>query len=69
VTKIKAWDVCAAEAVIRAAGGEMTDLKGNPLYYTSESPVFKNGLVATAEKELHAWYLQKLENYEMVSKH
>ncbi len=43
-----AWDVCGPEAILRGAGGRMTDLDGRPLRYESSSDLRnKSGLIAT----------------------
>ncbi|KAG5179488.1 hypothetical protein JKP88DRAFT_200945 [Tribonema minus] len=60
VTKIKAWDVCAADAVLHAIGGGFTDVDGKRLKYLAEDPVFKRGVVATQSKVSQAWYLEHL---------
>lgn len=31
---IQSWDVCAAEAVMKASGGGFSDIYGNPLVYS-----------------------------------
>ena len=46
-SKTKQWDTCAPEAVLREAGGEMTDLWGEPLRYNTPDVLNRNGLVAT----------------------
>ena len=61
VTKIKAWDVCAAEALVTAVGGAMTDTAGNTLMYGKDSPAFTHGLVASATAEAQAWYVEQLQ--------
>jgi 3'(2'), 5'-bisphosphate nucleotidase len=43
----KAWDSCAPEAILRAAGGRMTDLVGTPLRYSPRDVQNRQGLVAT----------------------
>jgi 3'(2'), 5'-bisphosphate nucleotidase len=43
----KEWDLCAPEAVLRAAGGIMTDCWGNPLRYNQRDIRAHNGLIAT----------------------
>ncbi|ETO05422.1 hypothetical protein RFI_31974 [Reticulomyxa filosa] len=50
VTKIKIWDLCAGHALLRAAGGDVTDKRGNPLLYKSDQPEFNNGLVAALHR-------------------
>eukprot|EP00640_Fibrocapsa_japonica_P002122 CAMPEP_0113934154 /NCGR_PEP_ID=MMETSP1339-20121228/1483_1 /TAXON_ID=94617 /ORGANISM="Fibrocapsa japonica" /LENGTH=351 /DNA_ID=CAMNT_0000935831 /DNA_START=22 /DNA_END=1078 /DNA_ORIENTATION=+ /assembly_acc=CAM_ASM_000762 len=45
VTKIKVWDVCAGEAVIRAAGGSFTDIHGNDIEYSKDKYILENGLL------------------------
>uniref|UniRef100_A0A914C6Q2 inositol-phosphate phosphatase n=1 Tax=Acrobeloides nanus TaxID=290746 RepID=A0A914C6Q2_9BILA len=45
-TAIKKWDLCAGDALIRAAGGELIDLDGQPLDYSPDSEVVnKKGLL------------------------
>jgi 3'(2'), 5'-bisphosphate nucleotidase len=41
------WDVCAGEAVVRAAGGRFTDAHGSDIDYRSESLVNERGIVAS----------------------
>ena len=65
VTKIKSWDVCAADAVVHAAGGRFTDLRGELLRYVKADPVFKHGLIAAAHPEDHAWYVEQLEGVDV----
>lgn len=45
--KTKEWDACAPEAILRAAGGRLTDMHGKPLRYNKESPITPYGLLAT----------------------
>ncbi|KAG5177229.1 hypothetical protein JKP88DRAFT_170315 [Tribonema minus] len=60
VTKIKSWDVCAADAVLHAIGGGFTDADGQHLKYNTEDTVFTHGIVATQSAESQAWYLEHL---------
>jgi 3'(2'), 5'-bisphosphate nucleotidase len=46
VSKTKAWDTCAPEAILVPAGGRLSDLFGNPIEYTKEL-AHKRGLVAS----------------------
>ncbi|HEY0710802.1 MAG TPA: 3'(2'),5'-bisphosphate nucleotidase CysQ [Polyangia bacterium] len=46
-SRTKIWDSCAPEAVILAAGGRITDVRGNPLSYTEPGLVNRGGLVAS----------------------
>lgn len=41
------WDACAPEAILRAAGGEMTDIRGEPLLYNKERPNTPFGMLAS----------------------
>lgn len=43
----KAWDSCGPEAILRGAGGRMTDLAGEPLTYGGQDLRNTRGLVAT----------------------
>jgi 3'(2'), 5'-bisphosphate nucleotidase len=45
--KTHEWDACAPEAVLRAAGGRMTDVCGAPLKYNKENTATPRGMVAS----------------------
>jgi 3'(2'), 5'-bisphosphate nucleotidase len=45
--RTKQWDICAPEAVLREAGGMLTDLWGEPYRYNTVNVENRNGLVAT----------------------
>jgi 3'(2'), 5'-bisphosphate nucleotidase len=45
--KSKLWDCCAPEAILRAAGGRLTDAHGAPIRYDVEDIACRNGLVAS----------------------
>ena len=51
-TLIKGWDVCAGDAMLRAAGGEMVDLNGKPLVYKPEDSSQRNGILAILHTDL-----------------
>ncbi len=55
----KEWDLCAPEAILRAAGGEMTDMYGRPLRYNKPDPRNPHGLVAS-NGYLHAKALKAI---------
>jgi 3'(2'), 5'-bisphosphate nucleotidase len=43
-----AWDVCGPEAILRGAGGRLTDLTGQPVLYESRRDLHnKRGLIAS----------------------
>ncbi len=44
----KQWDTCAPEAIVREAGGRMTDLWGKPLQYNTPDILNRNGLIAAS---------------------
>jgi 3'(2'), 5'-bisphosphate nucleotidase len=48
VPYLKEWDTCAPEAVLRAAGGTVTDCRGGPLRYNKPDPVMPDGILAAA---------------------
>jgi 3'(2'), 5'-bisphosphate nucleotidase len=56
----KRWDACAAEALIAAAGGRVTDAYGDPLAYRGSGLSNDRGLVATNGR-IHDAILRKLE--------
>jgi 3'(2'), 5'-bisphosphate nucleotidase len=43
----KRWDACAADALISAAGGKLTDSRGDPIDYRSEKLDNDRGVVAS----------------------
>lgn len=46
VPYMKEWDTCAPEAVLRGAGGRVTDCRGEPLRYGKEDPAQEGGIFA-----------------------
>ena len=46
----KEWDVCAPEAILREAGGVMTDLRGFSIRYNQEDVHQRHGFVASNGK-------------------
>lgn len=48
-TKTMLWDTCATEALVRAAGGAVTDYFGAPLYYDDRRLRNDLGVVASAK--------------------
>jgi 3'(2'), 5'-bisphosphate nucleotidase len=46
-TSTREWDACAPEAILRAAGGRMTDVLGDPLRYNKDDVSTPRGLLAT----------------------
>ena len=46
---LKEWDTCAPEAVLRGAGGTVTDCAGGPLGYGKADPVQPYGIFAATE--------------------
>jgi 3'(2'), 5'-bisphosphate nucleotidase len=46
VPYLKEWDTCAPEAILREAGGEVTDCRGEPLRYNKPDPRHPHGIVA-----------------------
>jgi 3'(2'), 5'-bisphosphate nucleotidase len=45
--KTKAWDTCAPEVILNAAGGALSDLYGTPIDYRCEDLRHHHGLVGT----------------------
>src|SRR5215471_14659578 len=46
-TKTHLWDTCGPEAILREAGGRMTDIANHPLRYTEAEHRNLHGLIAT----------------------
>ena len=57
--KCKAWDTCAPEAILLAAGGRLTDTVGNPIRYDQPELGRLHGLVAS-NGHVHAAALARL---------
>jgi len=57
--KSKLWDVCAPEAILRAAGGVLTDARGAPIRYDTADLACRNGLIAS-NGHVHASVVDKL---------
>lgn len=57
----KKWDSCAVDAIVREAGGLLTDLNGDVLEYSSwENYRNKMGLVVAMNKDTHRAILDKI---------
>jgi 3'(2'), 5'-bisphosphate nucleotidase len=59
-SRSKQWDTCAPEAILREAGGELTDLWGYPLRYNTPDVWNRNGLVASNGR-LHKAVIEGLQ--------
>jgi len=62
VTAIKTWDLCAGHALLKAAGGDITDKDGHDLKYSKGRPKFENGLIASLDKGTIQTYAGKLKD-------
>ena len=60
-TKSKAWDACAADALIVARAGRFTDTVGLDLVYDPADPVLRHGLLGAASLEDHEWFAARLQ--------
>lgn len=56
----KIWDTCAPEAILRAAGGELTDVHGAPLTYDRRDVRRRSGLVAS-NGHLHPMVIERMQ--------
>jgi 3'(2'), 5'-bisphosphate nucleotidase len=54
-TRMQEWDTCGPEAIVRAAGGHVTDILGHPLRYNKPIPITQTGFVATGGTEHAVW--------------
>jgi 3'(2'), 5'-bisphosphate nucleotidase len=43
--KFGAWDTCAPEALVCGAGGMVTDINGDPIFYGTEDHLVEHGIV------------------------
>lgn len=46
-TPLMEWDICAADCILREAGGVLTDFDGCELTYGKKRAIFENGIVAS----------------------
>ncbi|MDB5216062.1 MAG: 3(2),5-bisphosphate nucleotidase [Myxococcaceae bacterium] len=60
--KVKLWDACAPEAIVRAAGGIYTDAKGIPFDY--RGPVAQGQGTIAANPTLHAEAIRRFAEYD-----
>ncbi len=58
-SRSKQWDTCAPEAILREAGGELTDLFGVPYRYNTSDVWNHNGIAAT-NGAAHAEVIERL---------
>uniref|UniRef100_A0A0N4ZR56 3'(2'),5'-bisphosphate nucleotidase 1 n=1 Tax=Parastrongyloides trichosuri TaxID=131310 RepID=A0A0N4ZR56_PARTI len=59
----KKWDTCAPEAVLRAAGGDLTDLFGNRYRYDpSVDHQNRGGVLATSPESCHDIFVKAIPN-------
>ena len=58
----KLWDACAPEAILVAAGGELTDFDGNPVQYDPAHLHNERGLLAS-NGTIHSSLAEKLSGY------
>jgi len=57
----KKWDTCAPEAILMAIGGKLTDIHGQPYSYSADVEFpNKRGVLATALKEEHKWFVETI---------
>ena len=57
----KYWDACALDAVVSAAGGRVSDLRGEPLAYRSGDLDLSHGVLA-ANPVLHEALRQRVQS-------
>lgn len=63
----KRWDTAGPEAVLRAAGGELTDIRGNKYSYSKdniENPLNKYGVIATAPNFNHNEFIKLISEFK-----
>ncbi|XP_069946566.1 3'(2'),5'-bisphosphate nucleotidase 1 isoform X2 [Cherax quadricarinatus] len=60
----KKWDTCAPQAVLEAAGGTLTDIKGVQIPYHASAPHRNStGVLASAAGQQHEVYLAKIPQH------
>lgn len=61
--RTKHWDTCAPEIIIREAGGQLTDLLGQPIIYNTPDVQNYNGVLATCGLETHDLIVGRLRPF------
>lgn len=60
----KKWDTCAPQAILEAAGGVLTDIKGNPIPYHATVPHRNStGVLASAMGQDHQAFLAQIPQH------
>lgn len=60
----KKWDTCAPQAVLEAAGGTLTDIKGTAIPYHASAPHRNSsGVLASAAGQNHDAFLEKIPQH------
>ena len=54
------WDICAMHAIIKSAGGEITDLKGEQIHYNKSNTLI-NGFIVSNNK-IHRKFVEMVKN-------
>lgn len=63
-TRIKKWDICAGDAMLRTAGGKLTNLKGDNINYgLNANANNEEGLIAARTENSHAEYLERIRAF------
>ena len=60
------WDTCAGEALIRAAGGTLTDIHGKDIdyaCYVDDNHELKSGFMVTLDEDLHQTIVSKVPDH------
>ena len=60
--KVKLWDACAPDAIVRVAGAVFTDAKGVPFNYSGDLALGQGTLAANAA--IHAEALRRFEEHD-----
>lgn len=63
----KRWDTAGPEAVLRAAGGELTDIHGNRYNYSKDNeanPLNEHGVIATAPSFNHTEFIKVISDIQ-----
>lgn len=63
------WDICAGEAIIKAAGGQFTTTDGKEMIYDpdAESYINKGGVACSLTETIHKLLLGPTTSYSNIS--
>ena len=66
INKIKKWDICAGEVMLKAIGGKLSDLNGNEYKYRESEIENAKGIIAVRNLSIAEEIIQKLNKANQI---